>query len=157
MQAIKVLQNPGSTTRFFGSLTDDYLLEVLYSGLDETFYQRITVIKLDNIPVMLNLSSTHVNNRSFMNILQNAQTSPIGNSLFADGSKISRGEITIAQIRLNEINNQVVSEYMQAMNIYEDLYYRYSIFSHRQETMELTEYALPGLDMILDKYKPKFG
>ena len=152
MQAIDVLQNPGSTTKFFKALTDDYVLEVLDSGICGQVFQRITVIKLDKIPIMLNLSSTNVNNPIFVDILQNALTAPIGERLFASGSQISRDEMTIRTTTVKDINNQVIAGYIKALKINDDLCYRYSIFKSEQEAMELNEYVLPGLTTILNKY-----
>ena len=153
MQAIEVLENPGSTTKLFKALTDDYVLEVLDSGVYAGIFQRITLIKLDQIPVMLGLSATCTTNQLFMDILQNAATTPIGSKLFAPDSKILRGEMIIKKIAVKEIVNPIIFKYIRTMNIDDKLYYRYSIFKSGQETMELNEYVLPGLDVILNKYK----
>ena len=150
---MEVLLNPGSTTKFFKALTHDYILEVLDSGVYEQMFQRITVIKLDQIPVMLNLSSTSIHNNVFMDILQSSLTTPIGKRLFASGSKICRSEMTIKHTIVNNINNQIIAGYLRALKIDNELCYRCSIFKSEQETMQLSEYVLPGLEEILSKYK----
>jgi chorismate-pyruvate lyase len=152
MQVLEFLGNPGSTTKLFKALTDDYVLEILGCGVYAGVFQRITLIKLDQIPVMLGLSVTQTTNPLFMDIIQNTATAPIGNRLFDADSTISRGEMIVRKIAINDIANQVVFKYVRDMNIDDELYYRYSVFRSGQEAMELNEYILPGLEVILNKY-----
>ncbi|HLX52917.1 MAG TPA: hypothetical protein VKR58_03200 [Aquella sp.] len=147
-----IVYDPGSTTKAFKYLTDDYKLEILFSGFDNGLFKRTIVIKLDDTPVMIATSGTKASNDLFLDILQNAHTTPIGVKLFSPQLGIRRGDMIVTQKALRTIDDEVISDYMKTLDIDKDLYFRTSTFTHDEQSMELKEYILPGLKLIIDKY-----
>lgn len=155
MNLEQIIYDPGSTTKAFKYLTDDYKLEILFSGFDKNLFKRTIVIKLDDIPVMLAVSETQVSNDLFLDILQNAHHTPIGVKLFSPELAIKRGEMQVTQINVEMIDDLIVANYIKALNISERLFYRTSIFTSNMQIMELKEYILPGLEVIINNYNDK--
>lgn len=150
-----IVYDPGSTTKAFKYLTDKYTLDILFSGFDGELFKRTIVIKLDDIPVMIATSETIVSNDLFLDILQNAHTTPIGVKLFSPKLGIKRGDMTVTQRDITTIDDVLISNYIKALGVDKNLYYRASSFTHDKQTMELKEYILPGLEVIINKYKKK--
>ncbi|MCE3269106.1 MAG: hypothetical protein K0R49_1358, partial [Burkholderiales bacterium] len=61
-----IVYDPGSTTKSFKYLTNNYKLEILFSGLCKDTFKRIIVINLDDTPVMLASSETLLSNKLFL-------------------------------------------------------------------------------------------
>jgi len=150
-----IVNDPGSTTQAFKFLSSDYRLEVLFSDFEQEVFKRIIVIKLDNIPVMVASSETHISNAIFLDILQNSQTTPIGVRLFDPKSGIKRGSMFVKQIDLAEVEDPIVVKYISTLINNEELYFRTSTFRADKQTMNLKEYVLPGLKLIVNRYKEK--
>jgi len=148
-----IVYDPGSTTKAFKYLTDNYKLDILYSDFDGELFKRTIVIKLDDIPVMIATSETKASNKLFLDILQNAHTTPIGVKLFSPQLGIRRGDMMVTQRSIAAIKDGVISNYMKTLGVDKDLYFRTSMFTHDKQAMELKEYILPGLKLIIDKYK----
>jgi chorismate-pyruvate lyase len=147
-----IVYDPGSTTKAFKILTSDYKLDVLFSDFDNNLFKRVIVINLDQVPVMVALSATKITNNLFLDILQNAHTTPIGLRLFAPDSCIRRGSMLVSTLDISEISDQTILNYLHTINHDNQLYFRSSIFTYGHETMYLGEYILPGLKQIIDKY-----
>src|SRR6185437_4361315 len=147
-----IVYDPGSTTKAFKYLTDNYTLEILFSGFDGELFKRTIVIKLDDIPVMIATSETKVSNDLFLDILQNAQTTPIGVKLFSPKLGIKRGDMIVTQRNIAAIDDILISNYMKALGMDKEFYFRTSTFTYDTQTMELKEYILPGLELIINKY-----
>ena len=152
MNWIDFVNDPGSTTKAFKLLTTDYKLEILSSNFTVSGFERIIVIKLDKIPVMVAISTTSHKDCLFLDILKNAENTPIGVKLFEQGSSIKRGNMSVTPIKINKINSQVIKQYILQNVVVDTLYLRRSSFTCRGESMELSEYVLPGLKQIFDKY-----
>lgn len=151
----KIVNDPGSTTTAFKCISSNYELDVLFSDFEEEIFKRVIVIKLDYIPVMIAVSKTHESNELFLDILKNAKTTPIGMRLFAPKSGIKRGPMTVTQIDLKDIDDELVLGYLPAFGMDYGLYYRLSTFTKDLQTMELKEYILPGLKYVINKNKNK--
>ncbi|MCC2645256.1 MAG: hypothetical protein K0R94_1034 [Burkholderiales bacterium] len=147
-----IVYDPGSTTKSFKYLTNNYKLEILFSGLCKDTFKRIIVINLDDIPVMLASSETLISNKLFLDILQNASTTPIGVKLFSPKSGIKRGNMSVTQVEVATIKDPIVTNFMQKSGFSDKLYFRISEFTYKTQVMELKEYILPGLKLVVDKY-----
>ncbi len=153
MNCDDIVYDPGSTTKAFKFLTDDYKLDILYSGFEGDLFKRTIVIKLDDVAVMVATSETKNSDSLFLDILQNANTTPIGVKLFSPQYGIKRGDMVVTKRTIAAIDDQIVLNYIKKLEIKEDLYFRTSIFSCDKQNMELKEYILPGLEQIINKYK----
>lgn len=148
-----IVYDPGSTTKAFKFLTNNYNLEVLLSQVEGDCFQRIVRISLDGMPVMIALSTTKLKNSLFLDILQNAHNIPIGVRLFAPGSGITREAMQVSKLDYAMLDNNRVKTYIPPIKPDEVLYYRSSVFNCGAESMELKEYVLPGLKYICEKYQ----
>jgi chorismate-pyruvate lyase len=148
-----IVYDPGSTTKVFKFLTDDYKLDILYSGFAGDLFRRTIVIKLDDVPVMIATSETKKSDELFLDILQNTNTTPIGVKLFSPQYSIKRGEMIVTKRIIAAIDDQVILDYIKKLEVKEELYFRTSMFTYNKQSMELKEYILPGLEQIVNKYK----
>lgn len=148
------LKDPGSTTGYFSTLSEVYVLKILDHGINADKFQRIVAIYLENIPVMLGVSSTQLSHTTFLDILQNAAHVPIGTKLFAVDSGISRTNMQVRQIPVDTIANKAVNDFLANLtNLPDQLYFRQSDFVYENQSMRLDEYVLPGLINLLAKAK----
>ncbi len=150
-----IVYDLGSTTKAFKYLSDDYKLEILYSDFEGDLFKRIIVIKLDDIPVMIAISETNISDGLFLDILQNAYTTPIGTKLFSPELGIKRGDMRVIRVNIADINDHLISCYIKELGVAGELYLRISRFTCKKQTMELKEYILPGLEVIINKYYTK--
>ncbi len=72
------------------ALNSNFSVQVLSSGMDNFNYVRISVLKLNNVPVVAAISQTNSSNETFVSILANAHNNSIGNKLFSSNSAIKR-------------------------------------------------------------------
>lgn len=167
MNIKQFLNYSGSTTKLFKSTTYNYKIEVLSSevkemskdssGIHNNNFQRIVVIYLDNIPIMIALSYTNCSCQKFFSILQEADTKPIGEFLFVAHSGIKRAKMKIYQIKIKNIQNNVIRDYILQLPLPNNyaIYERKSRFTYHKdkktEKMFLIEYMLPGLEKFLNK------
>lgn len=148
-----IVYDPGSTTKAFKGISSDYKLELLFSDFDQNIYKRAIIIKLDDIPVMLAVSETNELNDKFLEILQNAQTRPIGEKLFAAKSGIKRGVMTVDPVTVDDIEDSLALDYIHALGVENGIFFRKSTFFAGAQTMDLKEYVLPGLKHIVKHSK----
>lgn len=146
------LNDYGSTTYRFKKMSKNHKVKVLFSGINNKIFQRIVSIYLNNVPVMIAVSETNTNNKTFMKILEDAASNPIGEKLFKPDSEIKRVNMQIKVILPQEISNSIVYEHIIELG-YElqqkDFYIRESQFIFYNEQMHLTEYVLPSLVNLL--------
>jgi chorismate-pyruvate lyase len=146
------LRDPGSTTGYFKTLSDDYRLEILKHGLNEDRFERVISIYLDGIPVMLATSQTSIQDPLFLDILQNAGQIPIGTRLFAANSGIIRTNLQITEIFSDDVAHDVICSELKSIGcVNETLYFRSSDFIYENQKMSLYEYSLPGMVELLRK------
>ena len=151
MSITEFLADYGSTTTHFKQMSDKYELKILQHGVVGDKFERLVIIYVADLPVMFGLSVTNLSSPTFLNILQNARTVPIGVKLFAAGTAIIRTNMIIKQIDVALVENYIISKYLQENKISGQIYYRQSDFVNGAETMQLKEYILPGLLELLSK------
>ena len=149
-----LINNKGSMTKALESLHRNLTVELLKNGVLANEYVRISSLKLESMPVITAIVSTNVANPTFVNILRNASTTPIGKMLFAPGADIHRRDsMKIIVLTVHDIPNEVVHKYINSLG-YNDathLVARKSEFYHQTETMEITEYILPSMTKYFSK------
>lgn len=154
MTVKEFLSDPGSATLSFKQLAPqaNYGLEVLYQQLDDFGLMRMVKISIDDLPVLLGFSQANLSAPTFVDILNNSGVIPIGVKLFAKDSGIIRKTLQIDQIKLDKVSNNLIKEQLINQGYDEDLliYVRTSIFAKDHEVMTLVEYALPGLQELLN-------
>jgi len=144
----QVLYDKGSMTKQLESLDGRLGVEVLYSAMDETNYIRIASLKLRNTPVLIGISKASEDSPYFMNVLQNANVTPIGKVLFAKDSKVTRDKkMHVESIHLSQIKNLIVRTYLMRLGYIDEdvIYQRTSIFHYENQSMQLVEYILPSI------------
>ncbi len=152
MSLDEFLNNPGSTTKVFQNLATSSQIEVLWNGfINDSLFQRIVLIKLDNIPVMIAISEADIFSPLFLDILKNSGTVPIGVRLFDSSAKISRSKMSFEEIHIDDIVNHIVQHELK-QRVDENIFIeRNSNFNYDTQKMQLKEYILPGLVNLLDK------
>jgi chorismate-pyruvate lyase len=148
----EVVYNNQSMTTMLRTLSSDFTVTVLKSEVEEPNYVRIVELNLRNTPVIVAISSTNLNNPTFVNLLKNSQDVSIGNKLFANDSQISRlSNMTITNVRLKNIRNPIISNYLISLGYTptQQFVKRHSYFNYKTETMDLIEYVLPSLNKFV--------
>lgn len=148
-----IVYDPGSTTKIFTCLTNDYQLQLIASGVVDNLFKRIVIIKLDQLPVMLALSVTTIQDELFVGILKNSRDIPIGVRLFAPKSDIARLNMKVLKAKLSDVKHSFILAYLDFLTKKDELFMRASIFKYKDQTMKLYEYVLPGLKLIIDRYQ----
>lgn len=142
----ELLNSCGSMTKQLEKMGHQLTVELIYEGRVNNNFCRYTILKLDNIPVILALSQTIQNNTTFSTLLQNANNTPIGKFLFAPNSNIIRNEVIISQINTISITDKKLSQYIISnYNQLQNLFQRESVFHYQDENMSLIEIILPEL------------
>lgn len=146
------LHDKSSTTALFKKLPSKYSLQLLQNQDDIDSYRRVSLISLDNKPIILGVSRARHESGSFINILKTANLAPIGEQLFLKTSGIIRDSMQISTVAVAEIDDHLLSEYFSsngyAANL--ELYVRQSIFKKNDEQLSLTEYIFPILARFLE-------
>jgi chorismate-pyruvate lyase len=149
-----LINNKGSMTKALESLHHNLSVELLKNGIVANEYVRISSLKLESTPVIAAIVSTNVANPTFVSILRNAATTPIGKMLFAPGSDIHRrNDMKVVVLTVHEVDNDIVHQYLNSLG-YNDathLVARKSEFYHQTETLEITEYILPSMTKYFNK------
>lgn len=143
----ELINNRGSMTTALQSLSPNFTVELLKNGIISNDYVRVSSLKLDNTPVIEAIVSTNVSNSTFVTILRNANTTPIGKMLFAKDSGITRNDMKVSVMTVQDIKNQIAHDYLNKIG-YSDkthIVARNSVFMHDKETLEITEYVLPSM------------
>lgn len=145
----ELLNSCGSMTKQLESLGQTLSVSLLHEGIEDNFFRRYTVLNLNHLPVVIACSGTKLNNKFFTNLLQNANTTPIGRFLFAPHSQVTRAQIAIESITTQQITLPHLKEF--AARKYQPdqpLWQRLSLFNYQQETMQLCEIMLPELELF---------
>lgn len=149
-----LINNKGSMTKALESLHRNFTVELIKNGVLENDYVRISSLQLESTPVIAAIVSTNVANPTFVNILRNASTTPIGKMLFAPGADIHRRDnMKIIVLTVHDVENDSVHKYINSLG-YNDathLVARKSEFYHKAETMNITEYILPSMTKYFSK------
>lgn len=158
----RLIYNPKSMTSMLNLLGNDLRVYVLRNQIickhQKYYYQRNVVIKLDNIPIILATSLTALSNKTFVNILKNANSNPIGYQLFATNSNIKRSPMMcICKIyNTKKIGSYIFENYLSNIKLdkldaltVEYIVKRKSYFNLKRESMQLTEYILPTIKQFI--------
>lgn len=143
----ELINNRDSMTKALQSLSHNFSVELIKNGVVSNNYVRISSLKLDNTPVIEAIVSTNVSNQTFVTILRNANTTPIGKMLFAKNSGIVRNDMKVSVMTVQDIKNPIAHDYLNKIG-YDDkthIVARNSEFTHQKETLEITEYILPSM------------
>ena len=151
----QLIANKGSMTTALKSLHHDFTVQLLKTGVEDNNYVRISSLKLDGTPVLAAITSTNLNNPTFVNILKNASTTPIGQMLFAPNAQIYRRDnMQIKTIDIRFIQNSCIYTYLTKTLGYQGdrkIVVRQSQFYHQNETLDITEYILPSITQFTSK------
>lgn len=142
------LYNQSSMTKQLESLDDSLKVTLLYSGTDGSNFKRISSLNLRNKPVIVGLSQAKTGNPYFVELLQSADTKPIGKVLFAPDSGVIRDpNMTVEQVYLNYISDHTVQTYIASLGYSNNdvIYKRTSIFRKDKQYMQVIEYILPSI------------
>lgn len=142
------LYNKSSMTKQLESLDNNLTVLILYSGMQDNVFKRITSLNLSNRPVIIGLSQAQTGSPDFVDILKHADTTPIGKILFAPKSGISRDpDMQVEQVYLKYIADKTVKNYMTGLGYTDNdiIYKRTSIFRKDKQTLQVIEYILPSI------------
>lgn len=142
------LYNQSSMTKQLNSLDDSLQVIILYSGMDGNNFKRISSLNLRNKPVIVGLSFAKSGNPYFVDLLKNADTTPIGKVLFAKDSGVARDpNMEVEQVYLSYISEKRVRTYIASLGYTDNdiIYKRTSIFRKDQQNMQVIEYILPSI------------
>lgn len=148
----QIVHNPHSMTQTLKALNSNFLVQVLASGMDNSNYVRISILKLNNVPVVAAVSQTNANNKTFVSILANAHNNSIGNKLFAANSAIGREDgMRIRNILVKNIPNSTIASYLLNLGYASNqtIISRQSRFYYNSETLDIVEYILPTIGQYL--------
>lgn len=142
------LYNQSSMTKQLLSLDNSLKVTLLFSGMDGSTFKRISSLSLKNKPVIIALSQARIGNPYFINLLQNANTTPIGKILFAGDSGVFRDpNMEVEQVYLDFISDHTVKTAIAGLGYTNrDIFYkRTSIFRKDKQSMQVVEYILPSI------------
>ena len=150
-----IINNRSSMTKSLKDLHHKFSIQLLHDGIKGNNYVRISALKLDDTPVVAAISSTSLNDPTFVDILRHASTASIGKRLFATNSPIKRRDnMKIYPIDVNAIIDPTIHSYLTLSLKYsskQKIIARQSQFYYNNETMDLTEYILPTLIGFIPK------
>lgn len=148
-----LINNKGSMTKALESLSSNFTVELLKNGIISNNYVRISSLKLDNTPVIAAVVSTNVTNSTFVTILRNANTTPIGKMLFAKDSGITRSDMKVNVMIVQDVKNEIAHAYLNKIGYADKTHIvaRDSVFTHDKETLDITEYVLPSMTKYFKK------
>lgn len=142
------LYNKASMTEQLKHLDKDFKVILLYSGMEGSNFKRISSLNLSGKPVLVGLSLAKTGSPYFVDLLKNADTTPIGKILFAKDSGVSRDpNMEVEQVYLNYISDSTAKAYISSLGYTNSdvIYKRTSIFRKGEESMQLIEYILPSI------------
>ncbi len=146
------VNNPASMTKALKSLDNDLTVKILKTGVQQLNYVRIIALKLSGTPVIVAISQTNLKNKTFKNIIANADVTPIGTKLFAPNSLIKRkAGMEINQTSIASIKNSTIQNYILGLGYTKDdnIIMRTSQFYYQKEDLDLVEYILPSINNFL--------
>lgn len=142
------LYNQSSMTKQLESLDSNFRVFLLYSGIEGNNYKRISSLNLSNKPVIVGVSQTSTGSPYFFSLLKKAETAPLGKSLFAKDSGVTRDpNMKVDQVYLNYISDDTVKNYIAGLGYTNNdvIYKRMSIFHKDKQSMQVDEYILPSI------------
>lgn len=142
------LYNQSSMTKQLESLDNNFRVFLLYSGIEGNNYKRISSLNLSNKPVVVGLSQANTGSPYFFSLLKKAETTPLGKSLFAKDSGVTRDpDMKVDQVYLDYISDSVVKDYIAGLGYTNNdvIYKRTSMFRKDKQYMQLDEYILPSI------------
>ncbi len=147
----ELLTSCGSMTAQLKQLHYKFSVEVIEQNIVENIFFRISLLKLNDIPVIIAYSSCKISDQNFYNILLNAENKAIGYYLFSQNSQISRDSLDITHLQSFKTHLPRVTQYL--INRYpnqQHFWQRTSLFSHKLETLKLTEIILPEITLFFN-------
>ena len=148
MQIDQITKDHGSLTQRLKQLNENFSIELLATGASNTEYRRTIAEKLNDTPVVMATSYTSLDNTFFVDLLANAATKSIGETLFAHDSKVKRNQMESIRIQIQEITNHTIQDYLYILG-YESntqIVCRNSVFILNTQSMNIEEYFLPSLN-----------
>ena len=145
----QLVYNQQSMTAFLDNLNHQLSVEELDSDINNHQYSRCAVLKLDGKAIIVAISVTNLEHKTFYNILSQAKNRPIGEKLFANSSGIMRdNHMEIKTSALKNVASSLVVQYLLSLGYKEHdrLMSRSSKFyTTDKQTMYLTEWLLPPI------------
>lgn len=145
----ELLNSCGSMTKQLEALGRHLSVTLLYEGIVANQFYRYITLNLNQIPVVLACSNALLEHDFFVKLLQNANTTPIGKFLFANGSTVTRNSnMELDLIHSTIINDPRLQDYFQQHKYQpEQLFWqRKSIFYCQNQQLNLIEIILPELE-----------
>ena len=112
MQIDQITQDHGSLTQILKGLNKNFSIELLATGETNNEYRRTIAEKLNNTPVVMATSYTTLDNLFFVDLLKNSATNSIGETLFANDSKVKRTQMENTHIQIQQITNPTIQKYL---------------------------------------------
>ncbi len=148
----EIINNPQSMTKSLKKLNNNFSVNILYSGVESSYYKRLVALKLESTTVIIASSSTKLDNSTFVDILSRSKGNSIGLQLFSPTSKIKRlPDMAIKHIQTQQINSRTLATYLISIGYKpsQEIISRTSTFYYKNESMILCEYILPSLNQFL--------
>lgn len=145
----ELLNSCGSMTKQLEALGRHLSVTLLYEGIIENQFYRYITLNLNQIPVVLACSNALLEHEFFTQLLQNANTTPIGKFLFASGSAVTRdSNMELDLIDSAIINDPRLQNYFQShkYQLKQLFWQRKSIFHCQNQQLNLIEIILPELE-----------
>lgn len=141
IEFMQLVSSTNSMTENLLHLGNDLRVKLIYDGVRDDKYCRDIILYLDNTPVIIASSTTNLDNQYFVNILKNANTTPIGKFLFNPKYNIAREDMQVLAI-----DGAKPIELPYHYNPLDNgLFLRISRFTYANETFELKEVVLKSL------------
>ncbi len=150
-----IINYQGSMTKLLKNISNNLSIELLYNQIQHDVFYRNIALKLDDNLIMLATSSASISSIKFFNLLKNANTTPIGEVLFAKQSTIIRSrDMQITTMQLSEISNPKFYDYLNNLNYIDNtiIIKRESVFidtTNNDDKMYLFEYILPTIELLV--------
>ncbi len=149
----ELLNSCGSMTKQLEALGRHLSVTLLYEGIVDNCFHRYITLNLNQTPVVLACSNALLEHEFFAKLLQNANTTPIGKFLFANGSAVTRdSNMELDLIHSTIINDPRLQNYFQQHKYQlEQLFWqRKSIFHYQNQRLNLIEIILPELERFFE-------
>lgn len=150
MKLQELLYEPGSLTQKLLGICCNLNLQVLKCERVGEIFKRVVIIKLNNTPVVLAISTTFVEYLTFTNILQSSNSNPIGLQLFVkSSSNIKRSSLKVIKLSHTTSKSSIIQNQENKDLLETALYLRFSIFKCKEELLLLKEYMLNGIEFFV--------
>jgi chorismate-pyruvate lyase len=145
----ELLNSCGSMTAQLESLGHHLQVNLLTEGCEANCYYRYSLLALDQVPVVLAVSYSA--DPYFMQLLAQANTTPIGKFLFAPDSQVYRDPQMHCQLlSLTQVTPTKLQPYLIAAKYApnQQFWQRTSRFHYHAQTLCLVEVILPNLEVF---------